>query len=466
MIDIRTIKSHFPLFAKQPDLVYLDSAATSLKPASVIDAELAYYEEYSANVERGLYPLSERATTEYESARTKIACFIGADPDEIVFTRGTTESLNLLSYSLESSLSPGDEIVVTDTEHHSNFLPWQALAKRKSLTLNILPISTISSLFPRDAITSELSGANRNRIARSSDETSEGSGFACSVAAGATDCAGEVRTGGLRKSEGVSPFRIEDIWRFITPKTKIFSLPFVSNVLGTINPLAEIITQARRINPDIIIIIDAAQAIAHLPIDVRTLDCDFLAFSGHKMFGPTGIGVLYGKRDRLNTLPPYQYGGEMVERASTEESTWKPAPHKFEAGTPPIAQAIALSVAVDFIASIDLDNAREHEKGLLEYATEKLSEHFGNQIRIYGPANIEDRSGVIAFTLDSIHPHDIAHILGESGICIRAGRHCAEPLHDALGISATARLSVSIYNSKEDIDKLVEGIEKAERTLR
>ena len=395
------MRRYFPIYTHQPSLIYLDSAATTLKPQTVIDAELGYYREYSANVERGLYPLSEKATVEYEQAREKVARFVGADANEIVFTRGTTESLNLLAYALEDSLQPGDEILVSAMEHHSNFLPWQALALRKQLTLRILPFDAKGRL--------------------------------------------NIRV-------------LED---FVTPRTKIFSFVSVSNVLGTINPIEALVREAKRLNPDIITIIDAAQAIAHLPVDVRSLNCDFLAASGHKMFGPTGIGFLYGKRARLETLSPFHYGGEMVDHASIEGSSWKPAPHKFEAGTPAIAQAIGLGAAVDFLTLIGVDAAREHEKKMLAYGLESFSRHFGGDIHIIGPEDLNERSGVIAFTIEGVHPHDLAQILGDDGICIRAGRHCAEPLHDVLCLPATARLAVSIYTTQADIDSLIEGIQRS-----
>ena len=416
------IRKHFPIYTHQPDLVYLDSAATTLKPEVVIEAELGYYREYSANVERGLYPLSEKATNEYEHAREKVAHFIGADTDEVVFTRGTTESLNLLASSLEqllwpvparSNLTPTlssteareryecDEILVSGSEHHSNFLPWQVLATRRGLTLTILPFD----------------------------------------------------------SEG--RLRVEDLEHYITPQTKIFSFVAVSNVFGVINPVQALIAEAKRLNPDIITIVDAAQSIAHLPTDVRVLDCDFLAASGHKMFGPTGIGFLYGKQSRLAALPPYHYGGEMVAHASVEGSIWKEAPHKFEAGTPAIAQAIGLGAAVDFIQSVGWEAMRVHEIHLLTYAFEQLTTHFGDTIQIVGSCTAHEKSGVIAFTLKGIHPHDIAQILGDEGICIRAGRHCAEPLHDILSLPATARLAISVYTTEDDIQRLVHGLEKA-----
>lgn len=396
-----TIKKDFPIFSHHPDLVYLDSAATTLKPAAVIAKSIEYYEQYSANIARGLYQLSEKATAEYEKTREMTARFINAaKSEEIIFTRGTTESINLLSYSLESRIQEGDEILVTVAEHHSNFLPWQALAKRINATFNILDIN----------------------------------------------------------SEG--QINLDSLETFITPKTKIFAFNFVSNVLGTINPVAEIIAKAKEINPNIITVIDAAQAIAHLPINVQELGCDFLAFSSHKMFGPTGVGALYGKLDLLEAMDPFQYGGEMVLEARKENSIFKKSPHKFEAGTPDIAGVIAFQEAINYIQHLGYANIRTHELALLNYAFEKLAENFSDSITVFGTKDISKRSGAIAFSLSGIHPHDIAQFLSEDQICIRAGQHCTAPLHDTLNLPATARLSVSVYNSKEDIDTFIESLKK------
>ena len=400
------IKRDFPIFAHQPDLVYLDSAATTLKPASVIAKSIEYYEEYSANIARGLYALSEKATIEYEKTREMTAQFIhAASSSEIIFTRGTTESINLLSYSLESHIHEGDEILVTVAEHHSNFLPWQALAERKKAVLKILEID----------------------------------------------------------SDG--QFRLDTLLQLITPRTKIFAFGYISNVLGTINPVADSITQAKALNPDIITVVDAAQAMAHVAIDVQQLDCDFLAFSAHKMFGPTGVGVLYGKLALLESLPPFQYGGEMVLEAKREHSTFKNSPHKFEAGTPNIAGVIAFQEALSYIQSLGFESIHNHEQEMLGYAVAKLETTFGNTLHIFGTRNISQRSGVIAFSLDGIHPHDIAQMLSEKNICIRAGQHCTAPLHDSLHLPVTARLSVSIYTTHEDIDVFVSTLQDIQTTF-
>ncbi len=389
------IKKDFPIFKNRPEMVYLDSAATTLKPASVIAKGVEYYDRYGANIARGLYAISEQATEEYEKTRVVVADFINAAKEEVVFTRGTTEAINLLSYSLENRLNEGDEILVTVAEHHSNFLPWQALTARTKARLVILDI----------------------------DEEGR--------------------------------FKTDDLETLVTPHTKIFAFGFVSNVLGTINPVADIIAQAKQLNPDILTVVDAAQAAAHLPIDIRAIDCDFLAFSSHKMFGPTGVGVLYGKHSLLEAMPPFQYGGEMVLEAGREHSTFKDSPYKFEAGTPDIAGVIAFRSAIEYINSLGLENIREHELAILKYAVEKLIENFGESITIFGPQETTHRSGVIAFSIAGIHPHDIAQMLAEDDICIRAGQHCTAPLHDSLQLPATARLSVSVYTAREDIDRLI-----------
>jgi cysteine desulfurase/selenocysteine lyase len=402
-MDSQTIKRNFPIFTHHPDMVYLDSAATTQKPSSVIAKSVEYYEQYNANIARGLYDLSERATTEYEKTREMTAQLINSKPEEIIFTRGTTEGINLLSYSLESSVHEGDEILVTIAEHHSNFLPWQALAERKKATLKILEI----------------------------------------------DKDGQ--------------FNLDNLTALITERTKIFAFVYVSNVLGTINPVAKIIAQAKVLNPKIITVVDAAQAIAHLSIDVQALGCDFLAFSSHKMFGPTGVGILFGKLTLLETLSPFQYGGEMVLEAHTDISVFKSSPHKFEAGTPDIAGVIAFQAAIKYIQNLGYENIRAHELDILAYAIEKLRETFSESITLLGTENVSKRSGVIAFSLKGIHPHDIAQMLGEQNICIRAGQHCTTPLHDDLHLPATARLSVSVYTNREDIDALIAGLKNIQK---
>jgi cysteine desulfurase/selenocysteine lyase len=406
MFTTETIKQHFPIFTHQPNLVYLDSAATTQKLDCVIAKTTEYYEHYNANIARGLYELSEKATAEYESVRTLTARFLNAiSSDEVIFTKGTTESINLLAYSLGQHLKVGDEILLTTAEHHSNFLPWQALAERTGATLTFLPVNIEGHL------------------------------------------------------------ALDTLDHFITTRTKIFAFSFVSNVLGTINPVAEIISKAKSINPAILTVIDAAQAVAHLPIDVQALGCDFIAFSAHKMFGPTGVGVLWGKLEYLNCLTPFQYGGEMVLEAKASYSLFKSSPHKFEAGTPNIAGVIAFGEAIRFLEKLDFASIRTREVSLLEYAHAQLSTRFGKDITILGTRDAHHRSGIIAFTLKSIHPHDIAQLLGEESICIRAGQHCATPLHETLNLPATARLSVSLYTTKCDIDTFLVALQKIKVTF-
>ncbi len=405
MFDPKKIKKDFPIFENYPDLVYLDSTATSLKPRQVIEKILEYYRKYSANVFRGIYKISERATEEFETTREKVAKFIGADPQEIVFVRNTTEGINLVAYSLgRKIIGKGDEIITTLMEHHSNFVPWQQLAFENGADLKVIEIN----------------------------------------------------------SDGTLAFDPS----LITKKTKIFTITLVSNVLGTINPVKEIIKQVRRVNPNVVVVVDGAQAVPHMKIDVKDLDCDFLSFSSHKMLGPTGVGVLYGKREVLEEAFPFLYGGEMIREVRLEGTVFKEPPYKFEAGTPAIGEVIGLSAAIDYLQSLGMENVREHEKKLVEYALKKLKEEFGERITIFGPEDPEKRGGVIAFKFGSYHPHDIAQILDSENICVRAGHHCAMPLHKALKVEATTRASFYIYNDKEDVEKLVEGLRKVEKVLR
>ncbi|NTW89882.1 MAG: cysteine desulfurase [Candidatus Moranbacteria bacterium] len=392
MIDIR---KHFSIFDARPGLVYLDSGATALKPTSVIDAVSGYYRDLSANVGRGLYATAEETTARFEAIRERTARFLNVRADEIIFTRSTTEGINLLAYILEGRIEPGDNIVVTALEHHSNFLPWKRLAKRCGAELRVVPF--------------EENGSIRPDTARS----------------------------------------------FVDSRTKIFAFSAISNVFGTPNDVSTIVRTAKALNPDILTVVDAAQAIGHTAVDVRELDCDFLAFSGHKMFGPTGVGILYGKSTLLAALPPYQVGGGMVFDSMADDPTYMDAPHRFEAGTPDIAAVLGLGSAITFIESIGIDRIHAHEVGLATRAVAKLRETFDDTLRILGPTD-ERESGIVSFTLDGIHPHDIAAILGERDVCIRAGEHCAAPLHRALSLPATARISFSVYNTKADIDRLIE----------
>ena len=413
MIDFLNIKKNFPIFQKQPDLVYLDSTATSLKPKIVINKIKEYYEEYSANVFRGIYPVSEKATIEFEETREIVSKFINANKsEEIVFTRNATESLNLLAYSLGRKIvEPGDEIVTTIMEHHSNFVPWQVLAGEVGAIFKVIDI----------------------------DE------------------------------EGYLEFRIQNselLKQIITKKTKILALTYVSNMLGTINPIKEIISEFKRINPKIIVIVDAAQAVPHLKIDVHDLGADFIVFSSHKMLGPTAVGVLWGKERLLKEMYPFMYGGDMIDEVYIDRTTYKNPPHKFEAGTPAIGEIIALKEAVKFLDKIGMDNIQIHEKKITDFAINRLTNTFGQSIKIYGPKNIEDRGGIVSFTFDKFHPHDIAQILADDGICVRAGHHCAMPLHTRLNVPATVRASFYLYNDERDVNKLIEGLKKVKEILK
>ncbi|MBX6395561.1 MAG: cysteine desulfurase [Alicyclobacillaceae bacterium] len=395
------IRKEFPILQQSMNgkpLVYLDSAATSQKPRQVIDRITRYYQEENANVHRGVYALAGRATEAYEGAREKIARFIGApSSDEIVFTRGTTEAINLVATSFgRQMVKEGDEIVLTPMEHHSNLIPWQQLAIQKGAVLKYLPLQ-------RD---------------------------------GTLDLA--------------------DVERTVTDKTKIVAVAHVSNVLGTVNPVKEIGEIAHRHGA--VIVVDAAQSVPHQPVDVQDLDCDFLAFSGHKMCGPTGIGVLYGKRQWLSQMEPVYYGGEMIEVVELYRSTWKEAPWRFEGGTPNIAGAVGLGAAVDYLTEVGMENIHRWEQELVRYAMDRLAEI--PELEIYGP-EAGKRGGLVTFNLKGVHPHDVATVLDAEGVAIRAGHHCAQPLMRWLGAAATARASFYFYNTVEDVDALIAALAKA-----
>ncbi len=419
-MSVQHIKNDFPLFKKYPDLVYLDSTATSLKPNPVIAKITEYYSEYSANIFRGVYELSEKATREYEESRDAVASFINArNRNEIVFTRNTSESLNLIAYSLgRKILREGDEIVTTVMEHHSNFVPWQILAGEVGADFKVIGIDKEGHLNLYE--NSEL---------------------------------------------GIQNDELKMLKKIITKKTKILALTYVSNVLGTINPVKEIIGEAKKINPHIITVVDAAQAVPHMRVDVQDLGCDFLAFSSHKTLGPTGVGVLWGTYALLDSMYPFQYGGEMVEEVHIDRTTFQKPPHKFEAGTPHIAGVIGLKTAAEYLQKIGFGLIRKHEKELTALTIKYLKQEFGEKISIIGPKDIEKRGGIVAFSFGMYHPHDVAQILDEYHIAVRAGHHCAMPLHTALGLSATARASFYIYNDKQDVEKLVEGLKKVEGIL-
>ncbi|EKJ8908778.1 cysteine desulfurase [Listeria innocua] len=399
MIDIQKIRADFPILAQEINekpLAYLDNAATSQKPKQVIEALTHYYEFDNANVHRGVHTLAARATDAYESARGKVAKFIHArEVAEIIFTRGTTSAINLVvdSYA-EANIEADDEIVISYLEHHSNLIPWQQLAKRKGAVLKYIELEEDGTI------------------------------------------------------------SVEQAKKTIGEKTKIVALAHVSNVLGTITPIKEIAAIAHQFGA--VILVDGAQAVPHMEVDVVDLDADFYAFSGHKMMAPTGIGALYGKRELLDAMEPTEFGGEMIDFVELYDSTWKELPWKFEAGTPIIGGAIALGAAIDYLAEVGLANIHAHEQALASYAIEEMSKIEG--ITIYGPKDASKRCGLVTFNLEGAHPHDIATILDEDGIAIRAGHHCAQPLMKWLDVSSTARASFYIYNTKEEIDALIDGL--------
>lgn len=391
-------RADFPLLANDPDLHYLDSAATSQKPRAVLDAMIEYYTCDNANPHRGAYALSARATDRYREARERIARFVGVrDAARLIFTRGTTESLNLVATAWgAANVHEGDEIVVTGLEHHANFVPWQQIAIATGAVLRIVNVT------------------HDGRI---------------------------------------------DIGHFsslVGPNTKVVAFSHVSNALGTINPVEELAAIARHAGA--IVVVDGAQAAPHLPLAIDSLDVDFYAFSGHKMLGPMGCGVLVGRRELLEVMPPYQTGGDMIEFVGDDCTTWNVLPHKFEAGTPNVADAIGLAAACDYLDSLGMRAVHEHERALTALASERVAAI--DDVRVYGPPAAE-RSGVVSFTVGEIHPHDLATILDEAGVCIRAGHHCAQPLMRRLDVPATARASFYVYNTEADVDALVAGIERA-----
>ncbi len=429
MLDIKQLKKDFPIFKNHPDLVYLDSTATSLKPQSVIDKIVEYYTQYSANIHRGIYAISEKATEEYEETRSVVAKFINApSPNEIVFTRSTTEAINLICYSLGRQIvGANDEVVTTIMEHHSNFVPWQQLCFEVGADFKIIDITNEGFLA---VIPSKVEGSEIPPRAS------------------------------LGRNDNI---KLESI---ITKKTKILALTYISNVLGTINPVKEIIAAARKINPNIIVVVDAAQAAPHHKIDVVDLDCDFLAFSSHKMLGPTGVGVLWGRSSLLEKMFPFNYGGDMVEEVYIDKTIFRAPPSRFEAGTPHIAGVIGLKAAIGYLNTVGLENISKHEHLLITYAMEKVKKEFGEAIKIVGPKDPHSRVGIMAFTLEGCHPHDVAYLLDQEGIAIRVGFHCAMPLHTRLKTPATNRASFYLYNDEEDVEKLVTGLKKAQKILR
>jgi cysteine desulfurase / selenocysteine lyase len=402
--DVSKIREDFPILSVLANgklLVYLDNAATSQKPDSVIETLDRYYREYNSNIHRGVHYLSEIATREYEAAREKIKTHINArETGEIIFVRGTTEGINLVANSYGEFINEGDEILITGMEHHSNIVPWQMLCKRKKAKLKIIPVSE----------------------------------------------KGEIK--------------LNDVKSLISEKTKFISVVHISNTLGTINPVNEIIKFAH--GKKIPVLIDAAQSVPHLKIDVQDSGADFVAFSGHKVYGPTGIGVLYGKKEHLEKMPPYQGGGDMIKTVTFEKTTYNDLPYKFEAGTPNIANAIGLGAAFDYINSIGLVNISKYETELLDYATNKLNEI--KSVRIIGTS--KNKAGVISFLIDGVHPYDAGIILDKLGIAVRTGVHCTQPLMDKFRIPGTIRASFCFYNTSQEVDTLVKGIEKVIKMLK
>jgi cysteine desulfurase / selenocysteine lyase len=394
------VRADFPILR---DLAYLDSAATSQKPNSVIEAVDRYYRTSNANVHRSVYELAERATAAYEGARERVAEFAGWDSASTVFTKNVTEAINLVAYSWgRQSLQQGDEILVTDMEHHSNIVPWQIAAQQAGASLRWLHVQEDGTL-SLEELDAELA---RGTI-------------------------------------------------------KLVAVAHISNVLGTLNPVREITTRAHAAGA--LVLVDGAQAVPQIPVDVKEIGCDFYGWTGHKALGPTGIGVLHARRDLLESMPPFMGGGSMISTVSEQESTWNAVPWKFEAGTPPIAEAAGLHAAVDYLAGIGMDNVRAHEAELTSYALERLPEVPG--ITIFGPTEIDKRGGAISFAIDGLHPHDVAELLGREGVCIRAGHHCAQPLMRHLGVPATARASFHVYNSREDVDRLVGALQTARKVF-
>jgi cysteine desulfurase/selenocysteine lyase len=405
--DVEQVRADFPILQREVapgvPLVYLDSAATSQKPQVVIDSLSDYFEEHNANIHRGIHRLAEESTAAYERARAQIADFIGASsPAEIVFTRNATEGLNLVIQSWgRANLKPGDHVLLTEMEHHSNLVPWYMLAEALDLQLRYVSLTEDGQL----------------------DMTS----FETQLAAG----------------------------------PKMVSFTHMSNVLGTINPVRKLTDRAHQAGA--LVMLDAAQSVPHMPVDVQQLDVDFLAFSGHKMCGPTGIGVLYGRRQLLDAMPPFLGGGEMIKRVELDHYRPNDVPHKFEAGTPAIAEAIGLGAAVDYLSTLGMEAVHAHEQALIAYALERLDEVPG--VRVYGPTDPTMKGGVAAFTFEGAHPHDVAQILDALGIAVRAGHHCAMPLHQHYDLPATTRASFYLYNSKGEIDQLIEGLYKVKETF-
>jgi cysteine desulfurase / selenocysteine lyase len=405
-MDLARLRDDFPVLSRSFNghpLAYLDSAATSQKPRTVIDAVARYYSELNANPHRGVYALSVEATDAYEAARARVARFLHApDPNGVIFVRGTTEALNLVATCLgREHLRTGDQVVSTVMEHHSNIVPWHQLRSRRGVALDFVGI----------------------------------------------DADGRLRT--------------EDLDRLIGPRTKVVAVTHVSNVLGTVNPIREIANRAHEVGA--LVIVDAAQSVPHRSVDVGALGADFLAFSGHKVLGPMGIGVLWGRPELLAALPPYMGGGEMISEVHTDRVEYREPPARFEAGTPNVAGAVGLSAALDYVERIGWEALQDHERRLFQRFVDGAASRFGNDLKVYGPPPSPDRESVASFSVRGVHPHDLASLLDSDGIAIRAGHHCAQPLMDVLGVPALARASPYLYNTAEEIDRLLDSIGKARR---
>jgi cysteine desulfurase / selenocysteine lyase len=403
--DVERVREDFPILyttVRGKPLVYLDNAATTQKPLHVIDADQRYYHSQNANIHRGVHYLSEVATFEYEKARGKVKNFLNAaDNHEIIFVRGATEAINLVAHGYgRKFIGEGDEVIISAMEHHSNIVPWQIVCEEKKAVLRVIPMNDDGELL------------------------------------------------------------LDEYEKLLSPKTKFVSVVLVSNSLGTINPVKEIIERAHALN--IPVLVDGAQAVSHMSIDVRDLDCDFFAFSGHKVFAPTGVGALYGKAEILERMDPYQSGGDMIESVTFEKTTFNALPYKFEAGTGNIAGVVGLGTAIDYLRRVGLESIQAYEHDLLEYGTSVLTSIDG--IRLIGTA--KEKAGVLSFTLDNIHPHDIGTILDQEGIAIRTGHHCTQPVMKRFGIPATARASLALYNTKEELDALARGIGKVKEIFR
>jgi cysteine desulfurase/selenocysteine lyase len=404
-LDIQSIRSSFPILSrkvKDKPLVYFDNAATTQKPQAVIDALSGYYQNYNANIHRGIHSLAEEATAAYEATRDTIKTFINAAfREEIIFTRGVTESINLVAYSWgKANLKPGDEILISGMEHHSNIVPWQLIAETTGAIIKVIPVSDEGDLV------------------------------------------------------------MEAFYELLSDKTKLVSIVHASNALGTINPVKEIITAAH--NKGALVLVDGAQSSVHLDIDVQDLDCDFFAISSHKVYGPTGIGVLYGKKSILDAMPPFMGGGEMIKEVSFEGSTWNELPYKFEAGTPNIADTVALKAAIDFVSDLGKETIRRHEDELLQYATAQLKRIDG--VKLIGEA--KHKVSVASFIIDGIHPQDVGILLDNQGVAVRTGHHCTQPLMKRFGIPGTIRASFAMYNTQEEIDVMIQALTKAIKLLR